>query len=98
QLLAAMSLAQMGMMSMLGPFWTLPTSFLHGAAAAGGIAFINSLGNLGGFVGQNMMGYSKAATENYGVGSLALGGVLLIGGFLALRARHDATVEVLALD
>src|SRR5205823_7086090 len=35
QLLAAMSLAQMGMMSMLGPFWTLPTSFLHGAAAAG---------------------------------------------------------------
>src|SRR5262249_46601311 len=34
QLLAAMSLAQMGMMSMLGPFWTLPTSFLHGAAAA----------------------------------------------------------------
>jgi MFS family permease len=98
QLVLAMTLAQVGMMSMLGPFWTLPTSFLHGAAAAAGIAFINSLGNLGGFVGQNAMGYSAKATGSYAAGSLALGGVLLVGSVLALLARHDATVETVAVE
>jgi len=55
--LAGLCLAQAGVMSMLPIFWTLPTAFLTGAAAAGGIALINSLGNIGGFLGAPILGY-----------------------------------------
>ncbi|MCW3051679.1 MAG: major facilitator superfamily 1 [Chthonomonadales bacterium] len=57
--LASLALAAAGMWSTLGPFWSLPTSILAGTAAAGGIAFINSVGNLGGFLGPYMVGYIK---------------------------------------
>ena len=91
--LVALCLAQAGMMSMLGPFWTLPTAFLSGAAAAGGIALINSVGNLGGFVGLNVMGQVKAATDSFAVGLMAMWLVLLIGGVLAVCVPHDASLE-----
>lgn len=54
--LAGLCLAQTGMMSMLPIFWTLPTAFLTGAAAAGGIALINSVANIGGFFGATILG------------------------------------------
>jgi MFS transporter, ACS family, tartrate transporter len=54
--LAGLCLAQTGMMSMLPIFWTLPTAFLSGAAAAGGIALINSVANIGGFFGPTILG------------------------------------------
>jgi hypothetical protein len=44
------------MMSMLPTFWALPTAFLSGAAAAGGIALISSVANIGGFLGPTMLG------------------------------------------
>ena len=46
-------------MSMMGPFWSLSTSFLSGAGAAGGIALINTVANLGGFLSPNVMGQLK---------------------------------------
>ncbi|MFM8273361.1 MAG: MFS transporter, partial [Gemmata sp.] len=49
--LTGLCVAQAGMMSMLPVFWTLPTAFLSGTAAAGGIALINSVANIGGFFG-----------------------------------------------
>ena len=65
-------LAQMGMMSMLPTFWTLPTAFLSGAAAAGGIALINSVANIGGFFGPTILGqlglWSMAVTLFAGAG------------------------------
>ena len=91
--LLGLVLAQTGMLSMLAPFWALPTSFLSGAAAAGGIAFINSLGNLGGFVAPNVLGQVKTATGSFSNALLVLAGVLVLGGILALRARHDAALE-----
>jgi ACS family tartrate transporter-like MFS transporter len=54
--LTGLCLAQTGMMSMLPVFWTLPPRFLSGAAAAGGIALINSVANIGGFVGATILG------------------------------------------
>ena len=54
--LLGLCLAQTGMMSMLPVFWTLPTAFLTGAAAAGGIAMINSVANIGGFFGASILG------------------------------------------
>jgi MFS family permease len=91
--LASLALAYLGMMSMLAPFWSLPTSFLSGAAAAGGIAFINSVGNLGGFAGPYAISQVKAATDSFTGGFLILGAALAVGGCLAIAARHDAALE-----
>lgn len=90
--LGGLMLAQAGMLSMLAPFWALPTSFLSGAAAAGGIAFINSVGNLGGFAGPQIIGRLEARGR-FADGLFVLAAVLMVGGLLALRARHDAALE-----
>jgi ACS family tartrate transporter-like MFS transporter len=73
--LVALALVQAGIMSMLPTFWTLPTSFLSGVAAAGGIALINSVGNLGGFAGPVIIGQLQ---EDVGT---------VIGGGLALAIK-----------
>jgi predicted MFS family arabinose efflux permease len=78
--LAGFCLAQLGMMSMLPIFWTLPTAFLTGAAAAGGIALINSLANIGGFLGPTLLG-------QYGLWAMVL--ILLVGAALAMCLRRD---------
>ncbi|NQW48481.1 MAG: hypothetical protein HQ464_12045 [Planctomycetes bacterium] len=54
--LAGLCLAQSGMMAVLPVFWTLPSLFLGGAAAAGGIALINSLANIGGIFAPSLIG------------------------------------------
>ncbi|HEV8003739.1 MAG TPA: MFS transporter [Planctomycetaceae bacterium] len=87
--LAGLSMAFLGMMSMLPPFWSLPTSFLSGAGAAGGIALINSVGNVGGLLGPVTMGLIHDATLSHLYGILALAGTLVLGGALALFAPHD---------
>ena len=61
-----------GIWSTLGPFWSLPTAFLSGTAAAGGIALVNSVGNIGGFVGPYVIGYVKEATDAFTSGLLVL--------------------------
>jgi MFS transporter, ACS family, tartrate transporter len=76
--LAAISISFAGISSALGPFWAIPNVFLGGAAAAGGIALINSLGNLGGFVGPTLMGYMKQTTGGF-AGGLALLAVGIAG-------------------
>jgi ACS family tartrate transporter-like MFS transporter len=91
--LVALALVQVGTMSMLPPFWSLATSSLSGAAAAGGIALINSVGNLGGFVGPNVLGQFQAATGRFGGGLLALALLMALGGALALGARPDPRPE-----
>lgn len=58
--LAAMSVGAAGFISVQPLFWTLPTSFLVGAAAASGIALINSIGNLGGFLAPNVKNWAEA--------------------------------------
>jgi len=75
----ALSLVQVGALSLQGPFWVLPSTFLGGAAAASGIALINSIGTGGGgFVGPYMMGLMREMTGSFaaGVAVLAVGPVL----------------------
>ncbi len=71
--LAGLSLAFLGMMSMLPPFWSLPTSFLSGAGAAGGIALINSVGNVGGLLGPVTMGLIRDATLKSSLRTVCIG-------------------------
>jgi MFS family permease len=85
--LAALALAFAGIKSTLGPFWALVTAFLTGPAAAGGIALINSVGNLGGFVGPYVVGVIKDRTHSNFAAMLFLGASLLGMGVLALTIR-----------
>jgi ACS family tartrate transporter-like MFS transporter len=91
--LASLSLAALGMYSTLGPFWSLPNSFLTGSAAAGGIALINSVGNLGGFVAPNLISRFKVLTNSFSGGLLAMSLTLFIGGLLVLCVRHEREWE-----
>lgn len=86
--LVAISVAAAGMWGTLGPFWALPPACLHGRAAAGGIALINSIGNLGGFVGPYLVGYIKEATHGFTGGLLFLAGSLFVGGLIALTTSQ----------
>jgi len=88
--LVALSLAASGIWSALGPFWTLPTAFLSGTAAAGGIALANSIGNLGGFAGPWALGLLKQATGSFAPGLLLLALSLVAVAALALRLPDPA--------
>jgi ACS family tartrate transporter-like MFS transporter len=80
----ALSVAAAGLLSSHGPFWPLPSSFLSGSAAAGGIALIASIANLAGFLGPYATGVLRGASGSYGPGLMALGLVSLAGAGLAL--------------
>lgn len=82
--LAALTVATMGIMVTLPLFWSLPTAFLSGAGAAAGIALINSLGNLAGFVSPFAVGWLKDLTHSTDAGMYLLAGVLVCGGLLTL--------------
>jgi MFS transporter, ACS family, tartrate transporter len=88
--LLTLSIAAFGIWGALGPFWTLPPAFLRGTAAAGGIALINSVGNLGGFVGPSAIGYIRDATGAFGSGLIALACCLIGAAAIALSLRADA--------
>jgi D-galactonate transporter len=86
-------LAQLGMSSMLPTFWALASSFLSGTAAAGGIALINSVANLGGFLGPYAFGWLKAETGTFTGGMVVVSLVLFAGALLALCVQHDPNLE-----
>lgn len=88
--LAALVVAFAGLKSTIAPFWALGTTFLSGAAAAGGIALINSVGNLGGYFGPHIVGMIKDKTDNNTYTLLFLGGALLGMGLLALAVPKDS--------
>jgi cyanate permease len=92
--LIALSVAAAGIFSAIPVFWSLPTAFLSGTAAAGAIALINSLGSLGGFVGPYLIGYVRDATGSFKGSLLTIAGILLCGAVLAVGLRRSpANVE-----
>lgn len=86
-MIAAMTVAMVGVSSMVGPFWAMPTSLLAGTAAAAGIALINSVGNLGGFCGPYIIGLVRNWTGEFKGGLLVLGVLLALSGGIALLVR-----------
>ncbi len=80
-----LSLATMGALAGLPMFWPLPTAFLSSAAAAGGLALINSLGQIAGFVSPFLVGWIKDATGGTTVALYLLSGILFVGAMLVLR-------------
>lgn len=100
--LAALGIATVGIYATLGPFWGLPPIFLTRTAAAGGIALINSVGNLGGFLGPSIVGLTFELTHSFHAGlaviaaclGLSVAAVLLVG----LRMRRPAREAVAGID
>lgn len=91
--LAGLTLITSGILSWVATFWSLPTAFLTGTAAAAGIAWINSVGNLGGYFGPMLIGQLRAAAKAAGSGDgathafLALAALALIGVLITVLMR-----------
>jgi nitrate/nitrite transporter NarK len=81
--LTAITLALIGITSARAIFWPIPTRFLSGVGAAAGLAFINSIGTIGGFAGPYLMGWLKDHTGSFEAGLLAMAGILMAAALLA---------------
>lgn len=84
-----MCMAAIGVYAPMGVWWSYPTTFLSGAAAAGAVGMINSFGNIGGFIGPYLMGYLKGLTGNYNAGWLYLAASMTIAGLLILTCKKQ---------
>jgi cyanate permease len=82
--IAALSLAAAGAITCAPLFWSLPTAFLAGAGAAAGIAVVNSVGNLAGFVAPYLIGWARDATGSAAMGMYAIAAGLVVGAVGAL--------------
>lgn len=83
-LIAALTLVNVGISCAKPPLWSMPTTFLSGAAAATGIATINSIGNLGGFAGPAMIGWMKDQTGSFSGGLYFVAALLVLSAVLTL--------------
>jgi ACS family tartrate transporter-like MFS transporter len=86
----ALAIAAVGDLGTRGPFWALPTRFLTGSAAAAGIALINTMASLGGFVGPSAVGLVRELTGSFAGGLVFLAVLLLLaaGATMLLRGAH----------
>jgi ACS family tartrate transporter-like MFS transporter len=91
--IVAMSFAAIGIYGSKPAFWPLPSAFLTGAAAAGGIALVNSIGNLGGFIGPYVVGWIKDTTGSFEAGLYFLAACALASALLAFFGLQPAQVE-----
>ena len=86
--LVGMSMATMGFYGSKGPFFAMPPMFLSGPALAAGIAWINSLGNLGGFFGPSYVGLMKDLTGSYAGGLYGLALLCLVAAIVCAVFLH----------
>jgi ACS family tartrate transporter-like MFS transporter len=97
--IVGMSIAAIGFYGSKGPFWTMPSMILTGTAAASGIAWINAIGNLGGFFGPTAVGWAKSYTGNFAGGLYALAAFSLVSAVVSalwLNIPNPAAKDTLA--
>ncbi|MFE2182461.1 MFS transporter [Streptomyces sp. NPDC059455] len=87
--LIALSVAAAGVLTCAPLFWSLPTAFLGGTAAAAGLAIINSVGNLAGFVSPYMIGALKDATGSASIPMYVLAFTLVVGAAAVLTTKKQ---------
>jgi ACS family tartrate transporter-like MFS transporter len=85
--LVGFSVALIGVSAARAVFWTLPTRFLTGVAAAGGLAFINSIGTVGGFAGPSMMGWLREFSGSYAFGLAAVAAIMAVAAAASLALK-----------
>ncbi|PYK09038.1 MAG: MFS transporter [Verrucomicrobia bacterium] len=86
----ALALVPLGHCASYGPFWSMPTQFFTGPAAAAGIALVTTIANLGSFAGPAMIGALKARTGTHVQSFLLLGGMAAVAALLALTIDHSS--------
>jgi MFS transporter, ACS family, tartrate transporter len=86
---AGQLLIVIGQYAVIGPLWAISTAFLSGRAAAAGIAAMNTIGIIGGFVGPYWMGFAKDLTGNYQHGLILTAPAMLLGAAIMLYLRRD---------
>ena len=91
--MVVLTVAAIGIFCTFAVFWTLPTAWLSGTAAAGAIALINSIGNLAGFGGPYLVGWVKETTGNTEMGLTVLALFPLVAGLLVFLGSHDTKTE-----
>ena len=91
--MVVLTVAAIGVFCTFAVFWTLPTAWLSGTAAAGAIALINSIGNLAGFGGPYLIGWVKEATGSTSTGLLVLSLLPLAAGLLVFLGGHETKTE-----
>ena len=87
--LVLVCLSAVGVYSEMGVWWTIPTTFLSGPAAAGSVALINSCGNLGGWVGPNMMAWVETNFGSAYYGYFIIAGCMFLAGLLVLTVKYN---------
>jgi ACS family tartrate transporter-like MFS transporter len=83
--------------AMVGPFWAMATSRMTGLSAAVGIAVINSLANLGGYFGPDIIGFFRTANGGFRGGLLAIAATVGLSGIVALivgRVRNEPSLKI----
>ena len=76
-----------------GPFWALPGRFLTRSASAAGLALINTVGSIGGFVGPYVVGRAKDLTGGYAAGMAIIAAVMILGAMATMRLRNAAELQ-----
>jgi ACS family tartrate transporter-like MFS transporter len=88
EVVLALIIVNVGVSAAKAPLWAMPASFLSGAGAAAGIAMINSVGNLGGFVGPFMIGWLKSLTGGYAAGLYVVAALVTLSAVLTLMMNR----------
>ncbi|RAR58486.1 ACS family tartrate transporter-like MFS transporter [Paraburkholderia unamae] len=91
----ALVVVNIGISAAKAPLWAMPSMFLSGAGAAAGIAMINSIGNLGGFVGPVVIGWLKTRTGGYAAGLYVVGATLAVSAVVTLMLSRKANEPVI---
>jgi nitrate/nitrite transporter NarK len=91
--IAVITVTACAIFSALPNFWTVPTQFLTGVAAAAGIALINTMGNIAGFTAPYLTGYLHDWTGGYKVPMFVVGGFMLLSAILMVALGRRNRVE-----
>jgi D-galactonate transporter len=89
----ALTLGSIGIFAAFPIFWTLPTALLTGTAAAAGIALINAIGNIGGFVGPYLVGWIRDTFKDPALATASLGGFMILAGLIAIALGQERQME-----
>jgi nitrate/nitrite transporter NarK len=91
--MASLTIATLGILAALPLFWSFPTALLGGTAAAAGIALVNSIGNLAGYVSPLAIGWIKDTTGNTDSGMYLLAASLVLGAFIVISFTPRTTSQ-----
>jgi MFS transporter, ACS family, tartrate transporter len=89
----SLALVPLGHAAAYGPFWSMPTRFLSGEAAAGGLAVVATIVNLGGFIGPLLIGLLKEHTGSYAPAFVVLSAATVISAIMAVRLRRSRALN-----